>query len=182
MSRSVSTLTLAILLFCTFFTIFTSAAPTDATCGGPQVKSSPGKVENVPAVPENPSGVDNFTNSTNSTVVDDGGAVDPDNVNTLAATRSGTATWFNVGLGACGYQNVDSDFIVALAQPDWGQGSHCNQKVQITNPKNERTRTAIVRDLCPGCPSGNLDMSPSLFTSLADDLGLGVFHMTWKYV
>lgn len=135
------------------------------------------------------------------------------------------ATWFNVGLGACGYQNKDSDYIVALAQPDWDNKSHCNkvrstpffagfggtsdivtlslaQKLQITNPKNGRTKTATVRDLCPSCPSGNLggscpsptfesiltphlsriDLSPSLFKALDDNLDYGVFKMTWKYV
>jgi len=118
--------------------------------------------------------------------VDDGTTDDSDvanlNVNTLVTTYSGTATWFNVGLGACGYTDKDTDFIVALAQPNWGGGSHCNQKLQITNPANKRTKTATVRDLCPGCPSGNLDLSPSLFEALADDLDLGVFKMTWQYV
>ena len=252
MSRSVSTSTLAILLFFTFFTIFASAAPTNTTCDEFD-KDGPGKVKDVPVVVEDPPEVDS---STNSTVVDDGttdsDVVNLDDVNTLATTTySGTvrrfsnwrstallhthntplyprrcvqATWFYVGLGACGVTNKDSDFIVALAQPNWGGGSNCGkvrstpffagsngtpylvtlslvQKLQITNPANKRTQTAIVRDLCPSCPSGNLgesrppsvsgmtltflsrlDLSPSLFKALADDLGLGVFKMTWKYV
>ena len=73
------------------------------------------------------------------------------------------------------------------------------QQLQITNPANKRTMTATVRDLCPGCPSGNLgesrpppasawiltfhtDMSPALFEGLADDLNKGTFKMTWQYV
>lgn len=138
MSRSVSTSTLAILFFFTFFAIFAAAAPTDATCGGLETE----KVD----VPDS-------TTTPNTTVVDDGTVVDPSSVNTLAVTRSGTvsrcrnrrpmvrhayntpsyprgyaqATWFDVGLGACGYQNKDSDLIVALAQPDWDNKAHCNK-------------------------------------------------------
>ena len=146
MSRPVSTSTLAILFFFTFFAIFASAAPTNATCGGLETESTPG--QDVP----------DSTNTPNSTVVDDGtgddsDVVDLNGVNTLAATRSGTvrhcrnrrsmvrhaygtpfcprgysqATWFDVGLGACGYKNKNSDFIVALAQPDWNGKSHCNK-------------------------------------------------------
>lgn len=77
MSRSVSTSTLVILFFFTFFAIFASAAPTNATCGGLE---TPG--QDVP-------------DSTDSTVVDDGtgddsDVVDPNGVNILATTRSGT--------------------------------------------------------------------------------------------
>ena len=41
--------------------------------------------------------------------------------------RCAQATWFEVGLGACGFENTDSDFIVALSEADWAGGSHCNQ-------------------------------------------------------
>lgn len=89
MSRSISASTLAILLFFAFFAVFASAAPTNATCGG--------EVESVPAVTPDPSGVDDSTGPTNTTVIDDGTSDDPDvvdpaDVNTLAtsATHSGT--------------------------------------------------------------------------------------------
>ena len=83
MSRSVSTSTLAIFFFFAFFAIFATAAPTNATCGGLETESTPG--QDVP----------DSTNTPNSTVVDDGtgddsDVVDPNGVNTLAATRSGT--------------------------------------------------------------------------------------------
>ena len=41
------------------------------------------------------------------------------------------ATWFEVGLGACGYTDTDADFIVALPASDYGSGSNCN-KVRST--------------------------------------------------
>jgi len=83
MSRSVSTSTLAILFFFTFFAIFASAAPTNATCGGVETESDdPG--QDIP-------------NPANSTVVDDGtgddsDVVNPNGVNILATTRSGTVS------------------------------------------------------------------------------------------
>jgi len=180
MSRS--TFALALFLFVTFSAIFTSAAPTDSGCGGP--KSVPAKPDDVPTV-DNSTVPTNSTNSGDDTSDDSDDTFNLDDVDTLATSatvHSGTATWFEVGLGACGYTDQDSDFIVALAQPDWGNKANCNKKLQITNSKNGRVKTATVRDLCPSCPSGNLDLSPGLFVALADDLDLGVFTMTWKYV
>jgi len=101
MSRSVSTFTVTILLLFTVFATFASAAPTNVTCGGLDVKNSPGKVEDGPPVPDTPK-VDETNSPTNTTVVDDGTSDDDvvnlDDINTLAtATRSGTVRRFSNG-------------------------------------------------------------------------------------
>ena len=36
-------------------------------------------------------------------------------------------TWFDVGLGACGEWNVNSDKIVAISSQIYGSGGNCNQ-------------------------------------------------------
>ncbi|KAI0042642.1 hypothetical protein FA95DRAFT_1575621 [Auriscalpium vulgare] len=92
--------------------------------------------------------------------------------------ESGQGTWFDTGLGACGFNNVNSDFIVALATPDYANGAHCNQMITIT--ANGKTATAQVRDECPSCSSGSIDMTPSLFQQFAG-LDVGVVHVTWNY-
>jgi hypothetical protein len=43
----------------------------------------------------------------------------------LTKRKSGTATWFDPGLGACGRTNKRGDFIVALPAADYDNGKHC---------------------------------------------------------
>ncbi|EIM85072.1 riboflavin-aldehyde forming enzyme [Stereum hirsutum FP-91666 SS1] len=93
-------------------------------------------------------------------------------------SKSGRGTFFAVGLGACGNTNSDSDHIVALATADYDNGAHCGKKISIT--ANGKTSTATVEDECPGCSSGDLDMSPSLFDKFANE-DVGVVKVTWKY-
>ncbi|KII88439.1 hypothetical protein PLICRDRAFT_140676 [Plicaturopsis crispa FD-325 SS-3] len=104
----------------------------------------------------------------------------PVEAETLAKrAHSGTGTWFNVGLGNCGKTNKDSDWIVALPTSDYASGSHCDHKIKIK--ANGKTATALVRDSCPSCEAGDLDMSPSLFKHFAS-LDDGVVAVRWWYL
>ncbi|RPD62744.1 hypothetical protein L226DRAFT_568551 [Lentinus tigrinus ALCF2SS1-7] len=95
-------------------------------------------------------------------------------------SRTGRGTWFEVGLGACGEYNVDSDKIIALSSDIYSNGKYCNDKVTIKNTANGKTATATVRDECPGCGANDIDMSPSLFEELGD-LDTGVLTVTWDF-
>jgi len=95
---------------------------------------------------------------------------------------TGRATWYETGLGACGYYDTDDELIVALNAASWAGGSHCNERIQITNPANGRSCTATIRDMCPGCGPNDLDLSPTTFKTLDDDLGYGVFTIDWYYL
>ncbi|KAI3484163.1 hypothetical protein L1887_52869 [Cichorium endivia] len=100
----------------------------------------------------------------------------------LAKRSSGQATYYAAGLGACGWTNSGSDFIVAMNAPEWAGGAHCGQTVTITNNKNGNTQTAQVADLCPGCSWGSLDMSTSLFSALNNgNMDDGVFPISWSF-
>ncbi|KAH9851528.1 riboflavin aldehyde-forming enzyme [Lenzites betulinus] len=94
--------------------------------------------------------------------------------------RTGRGTWFEVGLGACGKTNKDSDKIIAISSNIYNSGAHCDKKVKITNTANGKTATATVRDECPGCSSNDIDMSPSLFEELGD-LDTGVLAVSWYF-
>ncbi|GFZ50494.1 hypothetical protein JCM24511_08251 [Saitozyma sp. JCM 24511] len=97
-------------------------------------------------------------------------------------SNSGQATYFEVGLGACGWTNTDSDSIVALNAAQYSGGADCGKSITITNTDNGQTATATIVDECPGCGSGSLDLSPSLFSTLTNgDMGLGVFPITWSF-
>jgi expansin (peptidoglycan-binding protein) len=95
---------------------------------------------------------------------------------------SGRATYYAVGLGACGGTNSDSEMVVALNTAQYGntgvRSSWCGKRITISNGGN--TQTATVVDACPTCSYGSLDMSPALFSALTNgNMGLGVFQMSW---
>ncbi|KAI0081549.1 hypothetical protein K474DRAFT_1656335 [Panus rudis PR-1116 ss-1] len=99
---------------------------------------------------------------------------------TRAATRTGRGTWFNVGLGACGNTDHDSQPVVAISSSIYGNGGNCNQWLKITNKANGKTAYGRVRDACPGCGANDIDMSPSLFQKLGS-LDTGVLNVQWEY-
>ncbi|KAF9036690.1 hypothetical protein BJ165DRAFT_1604319 [Panaeolus papilionaceus] len=95
---------------------------------------------------------------------------------------SGTRwTFFDVGLGACGKVNVESDFIVALNAEQFGSGypgPNCEKTITMTY--NGKTATAKIMDMCPGCPYGGLDLSRSLFRYFAPEY-VGVIQGDWNF-
>ncbi|WVQ73448.1 hypothetical protein IAR50_003020 [Cryptococcus sp. DSM 104548] len=98
----------------------------------------------------------------------------------------GRATFYTVtGTGsACEVTVTDEDFIVALNKPQYTSTSnhYCGETVTITNTDNGNVQTAVVADECPECKWGSLDMSPALFSALADgDFDLGVFPISWVW-
>ncbi|KAF9653154.1 hypothetical protein BDM02DRAFT_3183110 [Thelephora ganbajun] len=92
---------------------------------------------------------------------------------------SGQFTYYAAGMGACGKQNTNDDFIVALNTPSWAGGSHCFETVTITI--NGKTIPAQVVDRCESCGPGDLDFSPGLFHSFGGTDGQGVMYGTWHF-
>jgi len=91
------------------------------------------------------------------------------------------ATFYDVGMGACGQYNQPGDFIVALNQDQFGSGypgPHCFETITITY--GGKTAHATIMDMCPGCPFGGLDFSMGLFTFFADP-NLGVLSVDWNF-
>lgn len=90
---------------------------------------------------------------------------------------SGRGTWFNVGLGACGKRNKDSQPIIALNKPQWNKGKLCGK--WLTIKANGKTARGYIEDQCPSCKKGALDLSPSLFKKFAP-LSKGVITVNWN--
>ncbi|KIJ25692.1 hypothetical protein M422DRAFT_144808, partial [Sphaerobolus stellatus SS14] len=88
------------------------------------------------------------------------------------------ATYYDVGLGACGITNVPTDFVIALDSDQFGTGQDCFKTITITS--QGKTTNAQIVDKCPGCPFGGIDMSTSLFQFFAD-LGVGVLEVDWDF-
>ncbi|KAI0338928.1 barwin-like endoglucanase [Trametopsis cervina] len=95
--------------------------------------------------------------------------------------RSSRGTWYDTGLGACGWTNVDSDKVIALASDIYNNGAHCGKKIQVTNAATGATAVGTVADECPGCNGRDLDMTPGLFEKLGS-LDQGVLQINWKYI
>lgn len=79
------------------------------------------------------------------------------------------------GSGACGTKLVDSDMIVALAKPTWGDSTYDRMTGAATNPwcgqkinvfYEGRTITATIMDLCPECKAGDIDLSVAAWQAL----------------
>ncbi|WRT66739.1 uncharacterized protein IL334_003702 [Kwoniella shivajii] len=98
--------------------------------------------------------------------------------------HNGQATYFEVGLGACGWWNQNSDYIVALNSEIFERngGSNCGQGITLTNTDNGKTIKVSVADECPTCDGGSLDLSPSAFAALTDgNMDQGVFPISWHF-
>ncbi|PLW20050.1 hypothetical protein PCANC_10148 [Puccinia coronata f. sp. avenae] len=101
--------------------------------------------------------------------------------NRLERRYSGKATWFIPDTGACGDVNSESDYIVAMNQPQYKGGSPCHKIVSIKNLANGRTVKAKVTDECPECHYGALDLSPAAFKALGN-MDDGILPISWHFV
>jgi hypothetical protein len=88
-------------------------------------------------------------------------------------------TWYDVGLGACGWTNKASDFVVAVNKAQYGGGELCGQQVRIR--ANGKTAIAQVVDECMGCTHDGLDLSHDLFAHFATT-DKGVFAASWDFI
>ncbi|BGP00828.1 DPBB_1 domain-containing protein [Rhodotorula toruloides] len=96
---------------------------------------------------------------------------------------TGKATYYyQYGVaGSCGNYNSDDSYIIALSYTQVDGGSHCGQKVQITNTANGQSIEATVADTCPGCQFGAIDLSVAAFKALGS-LDSGVLPIQWSFV
>jgi expansin (peptidoglycan-binding protein) len=100
---------------------------------------------------------------------------------------NGNATYYdNAGYGACGtWLDANSEMLVAVSASYWTTPNPNNDpicsRVSVQVTYNGRTITVPVRDKCPSCASGHIDLSKPAFAQLADT-NLGNIPLTWKFV
>lgn len=128
-------------------------------------------------------------NSGNSGDNNNSGSSTPSTGN--GATYTGDLTFYDVGLGACGGYNTDSDMICAASMLlydgfDGYTGANpnanpiCGKQVAITY--GGKTITVTVVDRCVGCAKYDLDLSPTAFSQLADQSQGRLHGATWQFV
>ncbi|KAF8606405.1 hypothetical protein BDV93DRAFT_344537 [Ceratobasidium sp. AG-I] len=107
---------------------------------------------------------------------------------------SGTHTGqvFEIGLGACGWTNSDTEWVVAISHelydnwPGYTGGNPNNNPVCTTPHTADITyggktiRVGIV-DRCEGCALWDLDLSPSAFQQFAPLSTGRLFGATWHF-
>jgi hypothetical protein len=114
-----------------------------------------------------------------------------DSTGFFSGINSCQLTFFQTGLGACGIDNDDSQFIVAISIelfndiPGYdGENPNnnpaCNRLIKITYQGNSITVKVV--DACQACGRTSLDLSFAAFMALAP-LALGrLFGATWEWV
>ncbi|PQE10847.1 Rare lipo A protein [Rutstroemia sp. NJR-2017a BBW] len=85
-------------------------------------------------------------------------AVSPNESELARRANAGDLTYYDVGLGACGWTNSDSEMV-----------SYGGKSVVVK-----------VVDKCMGCKTDDLDLSPAAFTALAPE-SLGRIKGTWVW-
>lgn len=85
---------------------------------------------------------------------------------------NGEITFYAVGLGTCEVVNHDGEPIVAVSAAIFSLAL-CGKSITVT--ANGKTVTGIIQDKCMGCAKDDVDLSPSLFSQLAD-FSVGRIH------
>lgn len=95
------------------------------------------------------------------------------------AEYEGEATYYDAnGTGACGFP-ASNDFMVAAINDEQYSKTNCGRCVEVTGP-NGKVVVRIV-DKCPGCGTGDLDLSQTAFGKIAK-LSAGRIAIKWHFV
>ncbi|QRW09754.1 hypothetical protein RhiLY_08753 [Ceratobasidium sp. AG-Ba] len=109
-----------------------------------------------------------------------------------SGTHTGQLTYFQIGLGACGWTNSNSEWVAAISHElfdNWPgyTGGNPNNNPVCTTPhtadvtyKGKTIRVGIV-DRCEGCALWDLDLSPSAFQQLAPLSAGRLSGATWHF-
>ncbi|KAH7007938.1 RlpA-like double-psi beta-barrel-protein domain-containing protein-containing protein, partial [Microdochium trichocladiopsis] len=108
---------------------------------------------------------------------------------------TGDITYYDVGLGACGYDDSvqnDTGLFAAVSEEFWnsistltnagpGLPSHplCNKKVTLSAPDGTQV-VVTVRDKCPSCAKEAIDVSRAAFKALFGNLDIGRTKVSWS--
>ncbi|KAG1447782.1 hypothetical protein G6F56_009150 [Rhizopus delemar] len=100
------------------------------------------------------------------------------------SSYSGDGTFYAPGLGSCGWDNSSTDMIAAMNHGQMANGANsnnnakCGKYINIKGPSGS-VKVKIV-DTCPGCATGDVDMSPAAFSKIAK-LEQGRVPITWSW-
>lgn len=91
----------------------------------------------------------------------------------------GDVTYYNVGLGACGHTNHDSEMVAAVGHHLYDSKHPCGKHINV-HYKGKTVNVKVV-DRCGGCNDQSLDLSPTAFKKLVGSLGPGRVKADWEF-
>lgn len=92
---------------------------------------------------------------------------------------SGEATYYDYSSGgACGLEAPD-DLLIAAINDEQYSKENCGRCASVKGPKG--TVVVEILDKCPGCDSGDLDLSEQAFVKIAAKSD-GRVKITWSFV
>ncbi|KAK0863904.1 hypothetical protein LTS02_006295 [Friedmanniomyces endolithicus] len=100
-------------------------------------------------------------------------------------TYTGDITHYDVGEGSCGWTNSDSEAVVAIPHGMMNNGANpnnnplCGQMITISYAG--ATTQAKIVDTCGGCDGAAIDLSPTLFTTVAPSGDGRVHGVEWWF-
>ncbi|KAG8711593.1 hypothetical protein FRC09_020521 [Ceratobasidium sp. 395] len=109
-----------------------------------------------------------------------------------AGTHTGQLTYYQIGLGACGWNNRNDEWVAAISHelydnyPGYSGGNPNNNPVCTTPHTADITyggktiRVGIV-DRCEGCALWDVDLSPSAFQQFAPLATGRLYGATWHF-
>ncbi len=106
---------------------------------------------------------------------------------TTGGTYTGDITHYEVGLGSCGTTNSDSEAVCALSVAMMANGANpnsnpkCQKTITLFNPRTGKNTKAKIVDTCQGCAYEDVDLSPSLFTTVAPAGDGRVSGIQWSF-
>lgn len=115
--------------------------------------------------------------SSTSTPTGDAGTKDS-GTGTNEPEYEGEATYYDAdGTGACGFP-ASTNFYVAAINDEQYSKANCGKCVDVEGPKGN----VVVRivDKCPGCKEGDLDLSMTAFSKIAN-LSDGRIDISWHF-
>ncbi|KAL6801601.1 expansin-like protein [Trichoderma sp. SZMC 28012] len=96
-----------------------------------------------------------------------------------ASAHSGSITWYDPGLGACGQVNNDNELICAVSASLYDSQHPCGRKIKVSYQGKSAVVTVV--DRCAGCAENDLDLSPAAFRAAIGPLDIGRTTATWDW-
>ncbi|KAJ8089125.1 hypothetical protein PM082_014373 [Marasmius tenuissimus] len=107
-----------------------------------------------------------------------------------ATVNKGDVTWYDPGLGACGFTSGPGELVAAVsvpvydgfpgATPNPNLNPICRKRARVT--ANGKSVDVIIVDKCMKCATGDIDLSPAAFTKLAPQSVGRITGASWVFL
>jgi hypothetical protein len=99
----------------------------------------------------------------------------------IAPRTTGSVTYYNPGLGACGLTHGDGDLVAAVSHIIYDAEPLCGRRLRVNGQGGGSVEVTVV-DRCAGCAAGDIDLSPTAFQAAIGELGIGRQDANWEWI